>query len=273
MTILLAAILGAIQGLTEFLPISSSGHLVAFQVYLAPYLGMPANALAYDVLLHSATFLVTVVYLRDDILRIVRRVFRPAGERERRFVFLGFLASVPSAIVGFLWKKEIESSFSSMSSVANEFIITALLLEIAHRYQLQRGRAAEPLSAEPLGWEFPTPFQAIVIGLSQAVAILPAISRSGATIAAGLLTGMEPVSTVRFSFFISVPAVFGAILLEGKEITALSHESPLPAVVGFLVSLVLGWLSIRAVPVLVSRLKLRWFAIYTLVLGILLHFA
>lgn len=273
MPILLAVLLGIVQGVTEFLPVSSDGHLAIVQIYLGRWLDLEHIPLAFDVALHGATLLVTFVFLRKQVFSILRHLFS-AGERgakARGLVLAGFIASLPVALVGLMWKHQIEASFTSKAIAGLGFLVTGLLLEFAHRRQLisaPRATAKSP-DEDPLFLQVPTPLEAFFIGVAQATAVLPGLSRSGSTIAAALLFGIDARSAVYFSFLLALPAVFGAVVLESDSILALPPEYTAPLVIGFLVTTLVGSFAIRVVPLVVTRLKLRAFSLYVSILGVL----
>lgn len=269
MPIIFSIILGIVQGITEFLPISSDGHLVAVQVMLGQALQVRDVPLAYDVALHAATLIVTFYYLRADVFAILGGLLA-GGDRGRRawsLVLVGAIASFPVAVVGLLLKHQIEQSFSSAILAGFGFFVTAALLELAHRRQKATSNGEAPQSMLDLTWPLPSPKQALIIGLAQATAVLPGVSRSGTTITSALLLGLPATTAVRFSFLLALPSVLGAVLLEAKDITQLPDDYRAGLLVGFLVTLAVGSVAIRLVPIIVSRLKLRWFAWYLVALG------
>jgi undecaprenyl-diphosphatase len=244
-----AAILGLIQGLTEFLPVSSSGHL-AMAGHIG--LGMPASP-EFDVFLHLATILTVFVYFRSTILHYLLR--------DRRTLFFIVVASFPTGTIGLLCKDSFEALRLSPNMICAGFMVTAAALsmaELAHggEYRLR-----------DLGW-----FGALFLGLCQALAIAPGISRSGATISGALLCGVTKEEAFQFSFVLSIPAILGAALLHTYKLfniseetfTMFSDQSLGPMALGFVVAAVTGFIALFALNWAVVRGKLVWFAGYCL---------
>jgi undecaprenyl-diphosphatase len=253
MPFIVVIILGIIQGLTEFLPVSSSGHLVIAQHYLPGFMTAP---LPFDVLLHLGTLLSLIIYFFGDIRDIIVSFFRWDREGSavnRRMGWLIVIGTVPAVIVGLLLKDSIETLFSNVTVVPYMFIVTALLLFVGERL----GRSTRELSS--LGVR-----DAVIIGVMQAVAIMPGISRSGSTIAAGLMSGLEKEAAARFSFLLSIPAVFGAFILSARDITQFDLSFVVGAVVACLVGLAAIWLTFR----FVAAKRLWIFSIYLIVVGV-----
>jgi len=248
MTLANAAILGLVQGLTEFLPVSSSGHLVIAQHLL--HFAEPN--LAFDVVLHLGTLLAVFVYFRRDLLEILSALFGKGDPKWRRVALLILLGTVPTGVIGVLFKDLFERLFASPSVVALMLAVTGLLLFTADRVT----KAARPLAGIGV-------LDALLIGLIQGVSIIPGISRSGSTIAMGLFRKIEADSAARFSFLLSIPAILGAVVLEGKEI--LGHGlsgSGSAFFVGFVTAAVSGWLAIRILMAALKRKGLTVFALY-----------
>ena len=209
----LTFILGAVQGITEFLPVSSSGHLVIFEHYLSSLFGKAKEALAFYTLVHFATFLVTVLYLRGDLLKILTRFSQKSesGSWARNLILLTALGSIPAGVVGLGFKDQIEASFSTTSVTANGLLLTSVLLTAAHYLQSRRKREDDlDLESEQELWPLPNKFQAFLAGVAQAVAIAPGVSRSGATLACLLILGLSVETSLKFSFLLSLPAIGGS---------------------------------------------------------------
>jgi undecaprenyl-diphosphatase len=258
-----ALVLGFIQGATEFLPVSSSGHLV-----LVPWLlrWQPAGQsnLAFDTVLHLGTLVAVIVYFWRDLLRIVLAVVdgirhkKPLETPEARLGWFIVVGSIPAAIVGFLLEDWFEELFGSPAAAAIALMVTALILSIAERISRRR-RILSTMTWSDAVW----------IGLAQAVAIFPGISRSGATISAGLGRGLERSDATRYSFMLGVPAVAGAggwqlLKLLTSEAGAVS---PFALLIGFLAAAVVGFVAIHALLLFVRRRPLYLFSIYCLLLG------
>lgn len=247
--LLASLILAVIQGFSEWFPISSSGHLVLF----SGLLGRPSSV-AFDVALHFGTLMAVFVYFGKDIVDIVEAILKGKWRSsEARMGFLLIVATIPAALVGYLFNHFIESTFQSLLIVGIGFGITSMTLFIA---SIDRSNGKKDISY----WD------SFLIGLGQMVAILPGISRSGSTISVGLMRGLDEKTAVRFSFLISIPVIFGAGILslgENKLTPDLLWATLVAGVVGLLtIHLLLKMLSS-------SRKNLRWFAIYTLALAII----
>ncbi|MGB9589624.1 MAG: undecaprenyl-diphosphate phosphatase [candidate division WOR-3 bacterium] len=230
-------VLGLIQGITEFLPVSSSGHLVIFKFLL----GIRSPGAATEIALHLATAIAVAVILFRDFRALLNW----------RYIGLLAIGLVPAAIVGIVFKDLIESSFDNPLPVGFLMILTGGLL-LATRWVRSK--------TVPLNW-----WRALIIGLAQVCALLPGISRSGATIAVALLLGIEPEETFRFSFFMLLPAVIGGAILDARDIASLPHPAWLSA--GFITALLTGTASLWFLKkTLISR-RLFWFAFYLFVAG------
>lgn len=245
-------ILGVVQGISEFLPISSDGHLVIAEQLLGRYFGHGiAAGKDLEVMLHLGTLAaICAVYARD--LWALRTNPRLCG--------LLILATIPAATVGLLFEDWFDEVFDSAAVAGFGLLVTAALLYLGH--VLERGRYTE----RNLPWP-----AMVLIGCFQAVALLPGVSRSGSTIVGGLLTGMDRVSATKLSFMMAVPVTAGAIALTAKGL--LEHGLPSaglgPMLVGILVSFLVGWLVLQGFLKLVSQRRLHWFAAYCTVIGLL----
>lgn len=277
-----AIVLGLVQGLTEFLPVSSSGHLV-----VTPYLlGWEQPTLAIEVALHAGTLLAVIAYFRQDLWWLATRTFgigvKVEGEAQkaRNTTMLLAIGSVPAAAFGFLIQPQLESTFSRNPLWAGGFLlVTALILVGAER--IRRNRAAEALGVEPsrnliadVGRDESTTtvLDAITIGCAQALAIFPGISRSGATIAAGMARGMSRGGAARFSFLLSIPVVAGAFAFTFQDVTSeestrLFSNSELMVAVA--VAAISGFWAIRYLLKLVTGDDLIGFARWAAGVGIL----
>ncbi len=244
-------ILGILQGLTEWFPVSSSGHLALAKEFF----GWQPPVLFY-LLLHLGTIAVVVAYFRKDILIVLRALLRreldsPPG-RLGIFIFVG---SVPTALVGYAFKDIFESFFNNLLVVGLALLATGVLLSISARQEDDKA----------LGY-----LDSLLIGFAQGIAIIPGVSRSGATISTGLLRGADRMAVFRFSFLLSIPAVLGATVLESEDLNLLISGVDAAAVVlGVLASMVVGYLSLKALQRIVLTHKFHWFAVYCWALGTL----
>ena len=260
MHILEALILGTVQGLGEFLPISSSAHLI-----LVPWLfRWPDPGLGFDVALHWGTLLAVVIYFRCDIALLARGFVGSLIPSTRDFqnnvhqklAWLLLVASVPGAVIGKLLEEKAETAFRSPPLIAAALTVFGLALLMADRWGGKR------LGIEKAGWR-----EAILIGLSQALAIIPGVSRSGSTIAAGLGLGLKREDAARFSFLMSIPIIFGAGLVKIRHFGAGVTHAQLA--VGFLAAAVFGFLSIRFLLRYVARHDYRLFVWYRIAISAL----
>jgi undecaprenyl-diphosphatase len=265
MTILQAIILGIIQGLTEFLPISSSGHLVIVP-YLLGWQLPPQDAFIFDVLVQVATLLAVFAYFWRDLVDIGRafllglRHKKPFDDPNARLGWYLVLATLPAGVIGLAVKDIVEAAFASPTAAAFFLLVTAGLLIVAERV----GKSQREL--DQLNWK-----DALWVGFAQALAIFPGVSRSGATIVGGMTRDLKRPPAARFSFLISIPIMLAAGLLTTLDLFKMPHlGSILPAFIpGFIASAVVGYLSIRWLLAFLTHRPLYIFSIYCTVLGLL----
>jgi len=258
-------LLALIQGLTEFLPVSSSGHLVLVQTGL----GLHQAGMLVDVALHVGTLAAVLIAYRKDLLAIGREL---VVGRPRELLLLA-IGTVPAGVVGVVWKDAIEARFAEPRSAAWGLCATAGILLAGELSRRARG-VRDPVGAagEAGGGAMrrsPGVLGALAIGLAQALAIWPGISRSGTTITAGLLLGLEPKQAARFSFLLSIPAILGAAVLNTPA--ALEEGAGVPgAELAFAVGLsgLVGWGALRLLIAFLGRGAFAWFAVYCAALGI-----
>ena len=251
-------ILAVIQGITEFLPISSDGHLVVGNELLKRWQGrtQPEEALTLILALHLGTLgSIAVVYFE--------RLRRIVAELDWRLCVMIVVASVPAAIVGIGFKKTFEELFNSPLAAGYGFLLTSFMLLLGQRFQ------GGSITERQLPWPI-----ALIVGCFQAVAILPGVSRSGCTISGGLLCGMERESTATFSFLIAIPAIGGAVLLDAVKLLKPGSAEATAATpwglyaTGAVVSFFVGIAALRLLIRMLSRQKLHWFGYYCLAAGI-----
>jgi undecaprenyl-diphosphatase len=256
MDLLQALILGIIQGLTEFLPVSSSGHLEIGKVLLDVHI---EESLSFSVAVHGATVLSTVVVFRNDIVSILKGFFQFKWNTETRFVLMIFLSLIPVAIVGFFFEQRVESLFTgNLLLVGSMLLITAALLTLS--------MVVKQRKEKPIGFA-----DALIIGIAQALAVIPGISRSGATIASGLILGNNRTEVARFSFLMVLIPILGANFL---DIVKGNFSSEAGAgigaiIIGSIAAFVFGYLACRWMISLVKKGKLMWFAVYCSIVGII----
>lgn len=264
MTLVQAFILGLVQGLTEFLPISSSGHLVLVPWALGWRLD-PEITFAFNVLVQVGTILAVMLYFRHDLWAIGRDMLAAIAQRQlpgshnARLGWLIVLATVPGAVFGAAFKDFFESLFENPRGVSGLLLGTALLLTVAERLG-QRAR-----DIQSLGW-----MDGLVMGLFQALAIFPGISRSGSTIAAGMLRGLNRAAAARFSFLLAVPIMLGAGAVAALDLAQAGNLGRYLDVLlaGFVMAGVVGYLSIHWLLGFVARNSLYGFAGYCTLAGI-----
>lgn len=255
MEILQAIILGIIQGLTEFLPVSSSGHLEIAKALLGDE-SMPEESMLMTVVLHAATALSTIIFFRKEILQILKGLFAFKNNEELHFSLKIILSMIPAALVGVLLDEWLEELFSkNMILVGLMLIITAGLLFFADKAKK---------TEKKVGY-----LDAIVIGISQAIAILPGISRSGATISTSVLLGVDRERSARFSFLMVIPLILGKMAKDVKDGAFTEIDgSIMPYVVGFITASVVGFFACKWMISLVKKAKLVYFSFYCLAVGI-----
>ena len=251
-----AIILGIIQGLTEFLPVSSSGHLELGKAILGDN-SIPEESLLFTVVLHFATALSTIVVFRKDVLDIIKGLFQFKWNEETQFSLKIIISMIPAALVGFLLEDFMEVFFDgAIIIVGIMLIITAILLYLA-----------DMAKTTPKGVSYRSAF---VIGMAQMVAMLPGISRSGATISTAVLLGIDKTKSARFSFLMVVPLILGKV---AKDILSgdISFESAQIGAMGagFVAAFIAGLVACTWMIKLVRQSKLTYFAIYCLIVGLI----
>jgi undecaprenyl-diphosphatase len=249
-----AIILGLIQGLTEFLPVSSSGHL---EIAKSLFGINPEESFYFTVAVHGATVLSTLAVLWKEIARLIEGTFKFRMNEETAYVLKIIVSMIPVGLAGILLKDPVEALFDgNMIFVGSMLIVTAILLALAH-FIRKRER--------PVGY-----LDALIIGIAQAIAVIPGISRSGATIATGLMIGNSRNEIAKFSFLMVLVPVIGANLLEiisGEAVVGTAGAGII--FIGFAVAFISGYLACRWMIALVRKSRLIWFALYCLAAGLL----
>jgi len=245
-------ILSIIQGITEFFPISSSGHLVLFQSLLG---FDPQGSLELNVLLHLATFFSILVYFKDEIQSLIFGLFQLRKDSLILFYQM-VIASIPAAIVGFTFKDTI-------TSISTPFYVSIFFLVTATYFYFTENKSKK--------FDIQNPYLfALIVGLSQSLALLPGVSRSGITLSTALLIGASRVKGAKFSFLIGLPAIFGACLLTFKDSTNLGLYLNTEYLVSFAVCFLVGYFSIKYLMKIYQEKTLIPFANYLLLLGVIL---
>jgi undecaprenyl-diphosphatase len=264
MNIIHAVLLGIIQGLTEFLPVSSSGHLVLFQKLF----GISESALLFDTMLHLGTLAAVVAVLWKDIWAILRKICQPLT------LYL-IIATIPTVLAALVFRKPLEKAFETGYFLGFSFLMTSVLLigaEILAKKSATHGKTAK--NAATVGW-----LDALVIGIMQAVAIIPGVSRSGATLSGALSRGLDRDFAARFSFLLSIPAILGAVVFQLKDlvkgdakaadVTVTGSIGTTAMIAGTLSAAIVGFFAVRLMLKIVREKSLWGFAIYTGVLALL----
>ncbi|MEA1973210.1 MAG: undecaprenyl-diphosphatase UppP, partial [Candidatus Cloacimonadota bacterium] len=252
MNLIKSIFLGIIQGLTEFLPVSSSGHLV-----IAKHLfGFEINNISFEIFLHLGSLLAVLIYFRKDILELIfslLHIFKPSNKdiSNLKFIMYLMIATIVTGILGFSFQDTIEQLFTNPLFAAFMLIITGIIIFISDLIQNAK------INIEEMHiW------RAIIIGLGQALAIIPGISRSGSTIATSLFLGIKRKQVARFSFLLSVPAILGATVLKFDEFTVLSSKIWINYIAGGIAAFISGWLVIAFLLRIIQKQKLKYFSYY-----------
>jgi undecaprenyl-diphosphatase len=263
MSILYAIILGAVQGLTEFLPVSSSGHLVLLQKIfgISGPQAAPQAALFFDTMLHTGTLSAVVAVLWQDVLAILRRLFQP---------LTGFLvlATIPAVIAALAFSGPIEHAFESGQFLGISFLVTSALLIIAELLSRHVRGTNKIKKAEEMNW-----IDALVIGVLQAIAIIPGVSRSGATISGALSRRLDRDFAARFSFLLSIPAILGALVLQLKDLAKNGRPAGVDMgalAAGTAAAAIVGFFAVKLMIKIIREKSLFGFAVYTAILGALI---
>ena len=254
-------LLGLIQGLTEFLPVSSSGHLVIFEKLF----DVEAHNLVFEVLVHFGTLIAVIIYFRARLVLIVgsflKSPFTLTGENETiRHTRLGWfliLGTIPAAVIGLAFKDYIEIAFASPRWSAGMLLVTAVILILTKWAKDKNGELNLP--------------RVVIVGFAQALAIMPGISRSGSTIAAGMFSGLKKSEAAEFSFLLSIPAILGATIIEIPDFIADLGNTSLIVnyLAGAVVAAVVGYLSIALLMNIIKKGKFFYFGLYCAIVGVL----
>jgi len=247
--LLSALFLGIVQGLTEWLPISSSGHLVIVQQIMR--MNVP---LLFDVMLHFGTLLAVIVFFWKDILKILKNLFTlDFNSKEGKLIKFIIVGTIPVALIGLIFHDIIESLFSNLFAVGISLVITGIILLLTKKSE---GKKEMKL------------FDSILIGIAQAFALIPGISRSGTTISTGLFKGINKETVFKFSFLLSIPAVIAANLLELIN-NPITETDVLPLFVCVVTAAIMGYLSLKILYRMLKKGKFYYFSFYCFILGLL----
>lgn len=258
MTIIQAIFLGLVQGFTEFIPVSSSGHLILARHFMH----LSETGLTFDVALNIGTLLALVIYFHKDIWLLIKAIL--TKQKETRLAWLLVVATIPAVIAGVLLEKAAESSFRSPRLVAVNLLFVALIMLAAEYYY---GKHVK----NPTKLENVSKKQALGMGVAQATALVPGVSRSGSTISVGLFLGMDRVAAMRFSFLLGIPIMFGGIAKKLLEPGFMSqfHQAEAQYIAGVIAAFLSGMLAIRFLLSYLSKHSLDIFAYYRIALSIL----
>ncbi len=254
MNIFQALVLGIVQGIAEFLPISSSGHLVVFQSVL----GLEEPSFFFDVMLHVATLVPIFVVYRADILELVKKPFQ-------KTTYLLVVATIPTVVFVLLFGDFTDELFSTGKFLPFTFILTGLFLLYADK------ASAKNKEGKDVGY-----LEALIIGGMQAIGSLPGVSRSGSTLTGALASGVDREKAAKFSFLMAIPAILGALVLQLKDVftgeVVIANEHLMPMIVGCIAAMISGYLSINFLLTLIKKAKLKYFAYYVFAMAIFVLF-
>ncbi len=267
MNIFQGIIIGIVQGLTEFLPVSSSAHLIFIQKLLGV-----ESSLAFDTFLHLGSLLAVLIYFRADIYKMIRAWLLSVGDilqhrfKEgfysdpyKRLSWYVILATIPVGIVGVLFESQVDALFAGALYVPGFFLfVTGTILYLSQRM------ASGQIDMSRMGW-----FQSLFMGLGQACAIMPGLSRSGTTIAAGLVMGLDKEFAAKFSFILSIPAIFGAFIVQLKDIGLSMSGDGAAIILGFVAAFISGYFAIKWLIDLIQNKSLDIFSCYCWIVGII----
>lgn len=248
-----AIFLAVVQGLTEFLPISSSGHLVIFQKLF----NFSQPPVFFDILVHMGTLGAILFYFKKQLISILRGIFK-RKDSELKIFYLVIIGSLPAGVIGFFLQNYIEQIFDSLRLVGLSLLITAGIL-FSSKFIKAPGK-----DFKYLNWK-----NALFIGFFQALAILPGVSRSGSTIVSGLWQDFKRETAFLFSFYLAIPAILGALVLQIPDLSFQSYAYLSEGLLGMIVAGIVGYFSLRILEKTLKSAKLHWFGVYCLVLGLI----
>lgn len=265
-------ILALLQGITEFLPVSSSGHLALCSIIFRDF---DQPGIILEILLHVATSIAVIIFLRKEIFAIIKSLFSTIFRRKtisenaknefynyRKLFLMIIVASIPTAIIGLFLKESAEKAFGTAWMVAAGFFVTGIVLLSSKFFKADRK------SLFDIGY-----IEALFVGIIQGIAVFPGVSRSGMTITAGLFTGCKPEAAAKFSFLLSLPAIIGALILDLKEVTAIQSDHILIFLAGMIIASAIALLSINFLLAITKKWKLHYFAPYCIIVGLILLIA
>ena len=255
-------ILGIVQGFTEPIPVSSSGHVFI----LKKLMGITTNDLNFEIVVNFGSLLAILLIYKEDIIRLIKNFFKyfkvknDETKKDFKYCWLIVLGSIPVGIVGFLWKDQIETALNNVKIVGISFLLTSLFLFLVRNIKGVK-------KDKNLSWK-----DALVVGLTQVVAVIPGISRSGSTLIGGLFRDLDRDTALRYSFMLYIPVSLGTTLLGFKNLLEMRniHDLVLPYGLGFIASFIVSFFTLRWFIGVVKKGNLKYFSIYTLILGLLI---
>ncbi|MBW3011783.1 undecaprenyl-diphosphate phosphatase [Candidatus Woesearchaeota archaeon] len=248
-TILQAIILGLIQGITEWLPVSSSGHLVIFQQLFR----LTQDNIIFDLFVHIGSLLVVLLVFWEQIKQVTLSFFIKSYSKYRKIAYFVILGTIPTALIGYFFQDFFESMFSTLIPVGSALLVTGFVLFFCER--LEKNKSINSASA-------------LTVGAVQGLAIMPGISRSGSTIAAALFFGVKKDEAVNFSFLLFIPAILGASVLQLSKIQSYAAVEWGPIAIGTLIAVIAGYLSLKLLLIVVKNKRLKLFSYYCWLDGI-----
>lgn len=264
-------ILGLVQGLTEFLPVSSSGHLMIAREILGINIPDEETFLSFEVIVHAATVLATIVVFRKQIWQLLQGFFKFKYNDETDYILKICVSMIPVFIVGMFFKDAVAGLFGGLNIVGVALIVTAILLFLSDKLS---ARGQKQCLAERKGYRNGISYgQAFIVGLAQAVAVVPGLSRSGTTISVGLLSGVKRSDMAQFSFLMVLVPILGEAFLDlvgGGFAQSAEIIGALPLVLGFVFAFLSGLFACEVMIALVKKASLKWFALYCAIVGIAL---
>ncbi len=254
MNIFQAIILGIVQGIAEFLPISSSGHLVVFETLL----GIQEPSFFYDVLLHVATLVPIFYVFRADILALIKKPFQ-------KTTYLLVVATIPTILFVLIFGDITDKMFATGAFLPFSFALTGCMLLFAENSSKAK------TNDKKVGYK-----EAVVIGCMQAIGSLPGVSRSGSTLSGAIVSGVDREEAAKFSFLMAIPAILGALVLQLKDLftgeVVIANENVFPMIIGCIAAMISGYLSINFLMTLIKKAKLKYFAYYVFGMAVLVLF-
>lgn len=253
MTVIQAIFLGLVQGFTEFLPVSSSGHLAL----ASHFLNVENPGLTFEIVLHVGTLLSVLVYFRPQLWRLFLSLFNRQMKEEHRMIFYLFIGTLPAAVIGLSLKHYFEAVSNQPRVVALLLCVTGGLLLLPRLFPKKRGDQSMTLRTS------------LIMGIGQAFAILPGISRSGSTIVSGMLSGVNPAKAAEFSFLLAIPAIGGAAVLGLRDLDGIDSSLVIPYLTGGVVAFISGLIAVYAVLSSIRKGKFEYFAYYCIAVGLI----